>query len=200
MILLVDNTKHNQCDLSSIKNMRKCLKTLQIDYIETNKIDHTLLHKYQDKIKGIIISGSSMVISQPHLFETYSHIFFYLSKLPNLPVLGICFGSQILSLVHGLSVVNQGKYIRENIPVRTSNDPLFTNMQQDFVPYFYFSDLIVGKSPKHVKEIAWFNYNNKKTPCAFDFGNKKYGALFHPEHDENTYIVMYNFAKIICKL
>jgi GMP synthase-like glutamine amidotransferase len=178
--------------------MRKCLKTLQLDYIETNKIDYNLLHKYQDKIKGIIISGSSMVLSQPNLFETYSHIFFYLSKLPTLPIFGICFGSQLLALMHGLSLEHQGEYNRENIMVKVSNDRLFTNVPPGFSPYFYFSDLIVGKSLKHVKEIAWFNYNNKKTPCAFDFGNNKYGVLFHPEHDENTYFMIYNFAKMIC--
>ena len=231
MILLINNGKPNMEDLHYIKYIRNVLKKNNIDFIETKKIEDISL-KTNKKIKGIIISGSPLKLSEPLLLEEYGYIFHYLLHLPNIPVLGICFGCQLLSMIcSGFQLENQKKYICDIQPVRTDNShPLFQqNISQNTLHFctfktpssradlngekctgcafemrngvnqfqFCFSDLIISnKKMKNVREIAWFHYKNKKTPCAFEFPNHKYGILFHPEYLEETNYILLNFYQI----
>lgn len=201
MILLINNGKPNMEDLHYIKYIRNVLKKNNIDFIETKKIEDISL-KTNKKIKGIIISGSPLKLSEPLLLEEYGYIFHYLLYLPNIPVLGICFGCQLLSMIcSGFQLENQKKYICDIQPVQTDNShPLFQqNISQNTLTEFKFcfSDLIISnKKMKNVREIAWFHYKNKKTACAFEFSNHKYGILFHPEYLEETNYILLNFYQI----
>jgi GMP synthase-like glutamine amidotransferase len=201
MILLINNAKPNMADLHYIKYIRNVLKKNKIDFIETKKIEDISL-KTNKKIQGIIISGSPLKLSEPLLLEEYGYILHYLLHLPNIPVLGICFGCQLLSMIcSGFQLDNQNKYICDTQPVRIDNThPLFLqNISQKPLNHFQFcfSDVIIpNKKMKNVREIAWFHYKNKKTACAFDFTNHKYGTLFHPEYLEETHFVLLNFYQI----
>jgi GMP synthase-like glutamine amidotransferase len=205
MILLINNAKPNLSNLHYIKYIRKTLKLYNINYIETKKIEE-LSHSHT--IKGIIISGSPLILSKPLLLEDYGYIFHYLLKYPNIPVLGICFGCQLLSMIcSGFSLENQKKFLceKENVLLDTTHS-LFhpininTTIKTITIPiHFCFSDLIIpNKKIKNTREIAWFHYNNKKMPCAFDFSNQRYGILFHPEFLNDTHYIIYNFYNKIC--
>jgi GMP synthase-like glutamine amidotransferase len=201
MILLINNAKPNLADLHYIKYIRKCLKKKAIDFIETKKIEDISL-KTREKIKGIIISGSPLQLSKPLLLEDYGYIFHYLLEYPNIPVLGICFGCQLLSMICGeYTLDHQSSFLCEMQPVQIDKKhPLFVGEKEGEIEFqFCFSDLIIPISKKKkTREIAWFNYKNKKMPCAFDFSNHKYGILFHTEYFENTNFVLYNFCCNIC--
>ena len=67
MLLLVNNSTHGN-ELSFIFQIRKTLKLLKIPYIEVNKIDQTILSL---KIKGIILSGSPMML-EDDILESYA--------------------------------------------------------------------------------------------------------------------------------
>ena len=97
MILLINNAKPNLQDLHYIRYIRKTLRKRNIEFIETKKIEELFVEK--EKIKGIIISGSPLKLSEPLLLEEYGYIFHFLLQYPNIPVLGICFGCQILSMI-----------------------------------------------------------------------------------------------------
>lgn len=196
MILLINNAKPNLSNVHYIKYIRKTLKLYNIDYIETKKIE-----EHSIPIKGIIISGSPLLLSKPLLLEEYGYIFHYLLKYPNIPVLGICFGCQILSMIcSGFSLEHQKKFLceKENVLLDTTHSLFHTNIKTKTIPiHFCFSDLIIpNKKIKNTREIAWFHFNNKKMPCAFDFSNQRYGILFHPEYLNDTHYIIYNFYKI----
>jgi len=200
MLLLINNAKPNLADLHYMKYIRKCLKKNNIDFIETKKIEEL----GETKIKGIIISGSPLNLSKPLLLEDYGYIFHYLLIYPNIPVLGICFGCQLLAMIcSGYTLDHQSKFICEKQLVSIDNShPLFHNAKATVEFQFCFSDLIIPnkKIINTNKEIAWFYYKNKKMPCAFDFSNHRYGTLFHPEYSEDTNFVIYQFYNICNKL
>lgn len=199
MLLLINNAKPNLADLHYMKYIRKCLKKKDIDFIETKKIEDISL-KTREKIKGIIISGSPLNLSKPLLLEDYGYIFHYLLEYSNIPVLGICFGCQLLSIIcSGYTLEHQPTFLCEIQPVHLDiTHPLFSSFKEENIEFqFCFSDLIIpNKKMNSTREIAWFHYKNKKMPCAFDFSNHKYGTLFHPEYFENTNNVLYHFCNL----
>jgi GMP synthase-like glutamine amidotransferase len=200
MILLINNSKPKMADLHYIKYIRKSLKLNNIDFVETKKIE-----EIKEKIKGIIISGSPLILSKPLLLDDYGYIFHYLLKYPNIPVLGICFGCQLLSMIcNGFTLEHQKKYLCEveTVSLDTTHS-LFQNQNQiplqNINVQFCFSDLIIpNKKIENTREIAWFSYKNKKMPCAFDFLNHRYGILFHPEFLQNSQYILSNFYRKIC--
>lgn len=195
MLLLINNSKPNLADLHYMKYIRKTLKNYNINFVETKKIEDISV-----KINGIIISGSPLLLSKPILLEDYGYILHYLVKYPNIPVLGICFGCQLLSMIcSGFTLEHQSRYLCEKTDVHIeTNHPLFHGSSTNKIEgQFCFSDLIIpNKKINNTREIAWFKYKNKKMPCSFDFSNHKYGTLFHPEYFENTQFIIRNFYNI----
>lgn len=204
MILLINNAKPNLADLHYMKYIRNVLKKNNIEFIETKKIED--LSSTNKPIKGIILSGSPLILSKPILLEDYGYILHYLLKYPNCPVLGICFGCQLLSMIcSGFTLEHQSKYVCTTQPVLLDNThPLFLDFSQKTREkdiQFCFSDLIIpNKKIKQTREIAWFHYNNKKMPCAFDFSNQRYGILFHSEYLPDTHYILLNFCSRICSI
>ena len=103
----------------------------------------------------------------------------------SIPILGICFGHQIIaSALGGIVTKNKkgwelGSYkIKINKNGRTS--PIFKNIDTD--DYFYFShEDIVCQLPLEALELA----NNNMGLQSFSIQNKIFGVQFHPEFDIN---------------
>ena len=146
-------------------------------------------------------------LSKPILLEEYGYILHYLLKYSDCPVLGICFGCQLLSMIcSGFTLEHQKKYLCTTQPVLLDKThPLFfeseRTREEEKEIQFCFSDLIIpNKKIKNTREIAWFEYNNKKMPCAFEFSNHHYGILFHSEYLPTTNYILLNFCSKICKV
>ena len=191
MLLLINNSK-NVNKLSYIHKLRNALLTLKIPYYEITKIDDDI-EKLKHKIKGIILSGSPIKLTKQNNFEDYAYNIHYLLNL-KVPVLGICFGSQLLHILNGGKLVCQKKYFCESADVELSKHKLFANIT-DSQMQFCFSDLPIKNSK--IKEIAWFHYNGKRIPCAFEFNKKTFACLFHPEFLESSHQILKNFAKLV---
>lgn len=187
MLLIVNNSNHN-IKVSQTKKLLKALTELNIPYIEYHKIKD--FNKYN--IKGIILTGSPLKISQSLKLEDYKNNINAMLLFPNVPVLGICFGCQLLHVLNGGKLKNQGDYNCKDFKVELSESKLFNKKDQDC--FFCFSDLIL---PPYSKQLAWFYFNNKKYPCAFQFNNNHYGCLFHPEAKKDTLYILTNFIKNI---
>lgn len=221
MLLLINNKRSLRqysasvnTKLSSVPKLKHALKALKLDYYEVKGMDEAVLdpasalHK---RISGIVISGSSMKLSQPLNISQYVHVLRYLQAFHALPVLGICFGAQLLVYLYGGALRDQGKYTCEKLPVRIdSRNSLFSNHAHAQIdPMFCFSDLPVITSAsanagsggsqrpiKKIKPIAWLmNDDLGKTghPVAYEFEKGQvYGCLFHPEWDESTFFILAN--------
>ena len=71
MILLVNNS-NNVLKLSYINKLRGALDALRIPYYETDSMNDDLL-KLKGKIKGIILSGSYLKLTEKNLFKTFAN-------------------------------------------------------------------------------------------------------------------------------
>ena len=134
-------------------------------------------------IKGIILSGGPLNVYQISKYTFNKKILDL-----NIPILGICFGHQILSKLNG-GRVKQSKHrefglaniYRKNNSLLTNN--FFTNKKFKRV-WMSHADQ-VSKLPKNFKVIA--SSDNSKFAIIENKIRKFYGVQFHPEvtHTKN---------------
>jgi anthranilate/para-aminobenzoate synthase component II len=162
-----------------------------------NKIKN--IDKIKNKVKGIIMTGSSLKLTKNISFDNYSFNFYYISKF-DVPVYGLCFGCQLLNLMYGGTLKDNKKYICRDVTFHKydSTHILLKNITTD--DYWYcFSDIVIPNKKIPVTVFATISVNNKILGCGFEFEkNKVFGSLFHPEYYSNTPIIISNFYDL-CK-
>jgi GMP synthase (glutamine-hydrolysing) len=142
---------------------------------------------------GWIITGSaSSVIDNHDWIKLLKNKIIYANKY-SIPILGICFGHQIISSALGGNVVHNdrgwelGSYKIEITEAGLSSK-LFNNIELN--DYFYFShEDIVSKLPIGAVELA----NNSMGLQSFSVANQIFGVQFHPEF---TVDIMDQYVKV----
>ncbi len=151
-----------------------------------------------NSIKGIILSGGPLNVYQINKYSFDKKI------IENqIPILGICFGHQILSKLNG-GKVKQSKYRefglanihKKKESVLTKN---FFNSKNANKVWMSHADQ-VSKLPKNFHVIA--SSQNSKFAIIENIKKNFYGVQFHPEvtHTENGKKLINNFIFSICKI
>lgn len=148
-------------------------------------------------IKGIILSGGPLTVTNKKTPKLDN-------KILNLkvPILGICYGHQILSKKLGGRVKASkkrefGRVFLESI----SKSPITKNFFAiKKIPVWMSHQDIVSVIPKGFKRIA--SSTNSKFAIISNEIKKYYGIQFHPEvsHTENGKILIKNFLFNVCKI
>ena len=145
-------------------------------------------------IKGVILSGS------PHSVRQENPLNPNLDNIKGkLPLLGICYGAQLLAHFYGGEVgkSNSREYGRANLSFVEDNNPLFKNISNESQVWMSHADTIL-KVPAnyniiastHDVKVAGFAITNEQT----------WGIQFHPEvyHSTEGAVLLQNFVKGIC--
>tara|TARA_B100000787_G_scaffold170169_1_gene164517 strand:+ start:1272 stop:2834 length:1563 start_codon:yes stop_codon:yes gene_type:complete len=149
-------------------------------------------------IKGIILSGGPLNVYEIKKYSFDKKILDF-----DIPVLGICFGHQILSKINGGSVKQskQREFGLSNI-YKKNNSLLINNFftKQKYKKVWMSHADEVSKIPKNFKVIA--SSNNSKFAIVENKKKNFYGVQFHPEvtHTENGKKIISNFIFLICKI
>ena len=148
-------------------------------------------------LKGVILSGGPLTATNKNAVNLNTSI---LSL--KIPILGICYGHQILAKKLGGSVKTAKK--------REFGKALIKNKSKSAITKNFFNKKtksvwmshqdIVYKIPKGFKKIA--SSDSSKFAIIADEKKKYYGIQFHPEvsHTENGKILFKNFLFNICKI
>ncbi len=151
-----------------------------------------------NSIKGIILSGGPLNVYQINKYSFDKRI------IENqIPVLGICFGHQILSKLNE-GKVKQSKYREFGlVNVHKKRESIFTknffNKKNINKVWMSHADQ-VSKLPKNFNVIA--SSQNSKFAIIENKKKNFYGVQFHPEvtHTENGKKLINNFIFLICKI
>ena len=151
-----------------------------------------------NSIKGIILSGGPLNVYQINKYSFDKKI------IENqIPVLGICFGHQILSKLNG-GRVKQSKYREFGLAnIRKKSESILTknffNKKNINKVWMSHADQ-VSKLPKNFNVIA--SSQNSKFAIIENKKKNFYGVQFHPEvtHTENGKKLINNFIFLICKI
>lgn len=145
--------------------------------------------------KGIILSGGPASVYAKGAPTCDERIFSL-----GIPVLGICYGMQIMTKILGGEVArsHSREYGRAALIV-TDHKHIFKGIPRESVTWMSHGDK-VRRMPKGFKRIAL----SKNTPIAAfaDFEKKLYGVQFHPEvaHTKFGKTIIKNFLKDICSV
>lgn len=175
MILLLDNSI-GEDPLSFIDDIIFVLKKYNIPFLCVNKIQPI------PTIKGIIISGSSRVLSKDGPPDFNLH---YLKH--KVPVYGICFGCQLLGSIYGGQITHH-PYL--------CGDYVTKPMMKKY--HYCFSDHI--QLPQSA--IASIVVKGRKIDTGFVFDKHVFGTIYHPEYYEDTddmFLHFYNFCNKFSK-
>lgn len=133
---------------------------------------------------GIIFSGSPTFFTEADhapYFERYAFV-----KEGNIPVLGICFGHQLLGLLHG-SKIFRGEPVRVTVPIRVVKDDLLfkdlypdTEMAED-----HTEGITLPPGFIHLAYSSTYIIEGMRHPVL-----PLWGVQFHPEVSGNNGLVL----------
>ena len=144
------------------------------------------------KYKGIIFTGgpnSVFDMSSPHYDREILSI--------GVPILGICYGCQLISWMAGGEVKTAPVSEYGKIELRAEESPLFRNIPEKSIVWMSHTDYI-SKAPEGYEVVA----TTDDCPCAAMQNTSKniYAVQFHPEvtHSEYGSQLLYNFLYEVC--
>ncbi len=136
-----------------------------------------------DTVKGVVIAGSHAMVTQNLDWSLELEVWIPKLIRENVPLLGICYGHQLIARAMG-GVVD---YHPGGIEIGTADidcvppkgDLLFNNLPPRFKAHVFHSQTII-KLPESAVVIA---KNDFEPHHAFRIGSCAWGVQFHPESD-----------------
>ncbi|GAB4219668.1 MAG: glutamine-hydrolyzing GMP synthase [Candidatus Microgenomates bacterium] len=148
----------------------------------------------KEKIKGIILSGGPASVYEKNSPTIDKKIFNL-----NIPILGICYGLQLISqLLEGKVIAGNREYGPEKILI-IKKSLLFDGLAEKFIVWMSHGDEVVSL-PNNFQTIA---STKKVKNAAIENKSKKiFGIQFHPEiyHTQYGQEILKNFCQKICGL
>ena len=179
MLLLVDNSK----DLSTAQMTPRLIEYLHSKNKRVSiASDHselaTCLKSY--RITGIVLSGGPLLLSERNMVDHYSHNITALlhAERCGVPVLGICFGMQVMASVYGGKVGSLKKKrhgYEQVVPVDTAQSNI-VGPGRMFVSH---QDRVIEVPPGF--QITSTSAGGQIIQSMEDCAHYRYGVQFHPE-------------------
>ena len=150
-----------------------------------------------NKIKGIILSGGPSTVTATNYQSVPRDLF-----KKKIPILGICYGLQLIAKLHG-GKIKSSKKKREfgrALLIKKKHSLLTKNIFKKKISVWMSHEDAVVKLPKNFKIIA--STKSSKLTIIENNINKIYGVQFHPEvtHTDNGKQLFKNFLFSICKI
>lgn len=192
MLVIIDNTV-NQSVAMYLPLLLKYLTNKQVPFVVCKTLSQ-LQSLNVKKISGFILSGSPLMVTTKDFTDNLDQFILNMYVLMNfhdLPILGICFGYQIITKMFG------GSLQKLKTPFCDENEIRFRKgkLQARFCCSYIMQDI-----PKAFKEVAWTTIENNTIACMIRHRTLPiFCCLFHPEYLAQTHFILDNFIAL-CKV
>ncbi|GAI18822.1 unnamed protein product, partial [marine sediment metagenome] len=128
--LIIDNYLPNSPQLEHLYDIIKDVTVHTVEVKEYSAISSGEDFKLFD---AIVLSGSQHKLAESEIFEAYASEVEFLRRTEK-PVLGICFGHQLISMAFGENVISTGKVLKGYYMIRKiRDDELFGGLSEKFL-------------------------------------------------------------------
>ncbi len=197
MILLIDNTK-NLKEAFMTPKLLGCLEKTGVKFmVASTRTDvNIILDTYIKDIKGIILSGGPLCLSEELTISLINKNIAVVLRLKNIPILGICFGFQLLVASYGGHIVSMDRESKgvKKVQILSRGSRIFKNINNEYIDVFQSHKDTVNDVPPNF-DIIVIDENN----IIQGIENKNlniWGFQFHPEGLESTTQLIYNFLDL----
>lgn len=179
-----ENTKNNLGDFDDWIKKFIYTNLLKIETIDI--INNQVLPNHNEAL-GVIITGSHSMVTDNLKWSISTEEWIKKASIKNIPILGICYGHQLIAKALGGVVENnpKGKEIG-TVKIYKANeiedDLVFKDMPDTFFANVTHMQSVI-KLPKGSKVLG-FNSHDKHQIVRFT--NSIWGVQFHPEFDLNV--------------
>ncbi|MCL4135681.1 UNVERIFIED_CONTAM: hypothetical protein GTU68_026570 [Idotea baltica] len=146
-------------------------------------------------IKGIILSGGPASVTAedaPEFDQSWLDL--------DVPILGICYGMQLISSLLGGSIESSNTREYGHADLKISDNLLFKDISIDTFSVWMSHGDHVAKLPDNFKKIA--SSETLENAAIYNAEKSIYGLQFHPEvvHSQNGDKIISNFLFEVCKV
>ena len=199
MLLIVDNTK----------NLKEAYMTPKLlVFIDSLKIKYKLLSKREDikifiedktlkeSIVGVILTGGPLCLSEELTIGSINKNIAIILAFPNIPILGICFGFQIMVASYGgkINPMKEKRSGNHTIIIK-NNSTIFKDCDDELLVYQNHQDMVTDVPPCF--NIIAVGNDNSTIQAIESLKLKRWGVQFHPEGLNKTLKIIKNFIDII---
>ncbi|RRS31102.1 MAG: GMP synthase [Epsilonproteobacteria bacterium (ex Lamellibrachia satsuma)] len=146
------------------------------------------------KPQGIILSGGPASVYAEGAYHPNEGVWDL-----GLPILGICYGMQLITQHFGGSVIpaDHHEYGKAKLHIENEKSPIFKNVAQDSIVWMSHGDR-AERLPEGFEVVG--TSENSPYAAIADDARKIYAFQFHPEvhHSVEGTAMLKNFAKYIC--
>lgn len=192
--LIIDNYLPNS---PQIENLYNVIKDVTVHTVEVKEYS-TILPGEDFKLHDVIVvSGSQHLLAESGISDAYAHEADFL-KTTEKPVLGICFGHQLIAMTFGAEVTDMGSKIDGYYMVeRVGTNEIFEGLSDKFLVRESHQEMVV--------EVPFdFALLAKSALCPVEIMKHNilpiYGVQFHPERFDAEHpagrSILENFFKL----
>lgn len=195
MILIIDNTKNLNKAYMTPK-LLSYLDSINMNYkiVSEREEVNKVIYKLKDNIIGCILTGGPLCLSEEITIDLINKNIAVLLQLRNVPILGICFGYQIMVASYGGEIKSMNHEDNGIFNIYKKNKSFLLNgLSENFKVYQSHKDM-VSELPPTFKVIG-VDLNND-IQVIENLSEKRWGVQFHPEGLEETKIIIKNFINI----
>ena len=197
MILVIDNTK-NLKEAFMTPKLIACLEKKRVPFhvASTRAEVNRILQNRKKEVKGVILSGGPLCLSEELTISLINKNIAVLLRLPQVPILGICFGFQLLAASYGGNIVSMAQASQgiKTVRILARESPIFDNIMAENLTVFQSHKDKVKEVPPSF-DITVIDHDNVIQGIE-NRQNSVWGFQFHPEGLETTVQIIYNFVAI----
>ena len=197
-IVVVNNYKEQGKANEALRNLKRCSDQdfEMIDY-RTKGLTDTVKNESPG---AVILTGSNYMLSKPDTQTVFREEMQMVKDL-GLPILGICFGHQLIGKAFGVEVVDLGQTVRAFKEIKLLDRDLLFNGLPDMIRVHESHRQGLSELPREFRHLA--ESSTAKIEAVVHNSRPVYGVQFHPERsdDKNPHgrTIIQNFIKVVAQ-
>tara|TARA_B100001741_G_scaffold146705_1_gene121050 strand:- start:379 stop:1155 length:777 start_codon:yes stop_codon:yes gene_type:complete len=195
-ILLIDNSKANLCEFTRLLESKLTNMTSSLLCCQT--VDDVINFTNSENFDAVILSGSSLNLSQPQKFDNIHKSVSALLRMSNIPVLGICFGMQMISTAYGGQIKRLSHVLNEQRTIHVQKGSVLLNGESCNINVTLSHQDFVEKIPSDFKSYSKLGDTHQIIESV---KFQRFGVQFHPERRvmNEQICILDNFLKYVCE-